>query len=108
MEGNLTTSITQLPINVLEAFILRYSIISKFLLDVLDFDITIVVFVDLLIFELFISLKFLGQHVYAIFKKYFTCFISIDFNDNIYYHIMKWLDDYKIFINSRSLMAKTR
>ncbi len=107
MKGNSRTSITQLSVNVLEAFISDYSIISKFLLDVLDFDITIVVFINLLIFELLTSLKFLDQHAYAVFEKYFTCFISIDSDDDIYYHIMKWLEDHKIFINSRSLMIKT-
>ena len=89
MKDNSRTSITQLSVNVLEAFISGYSIILKFLLDVLDFDITIVVFVDLLIFELLTSLKFLDQHAYAVFEKYFTCFISIDSDDDIYYHIMK-------------------
>lgn len=107
MKDNSTTSITQLSVNVLEAFISDYLIISKFLLNVLNFDITIVVFINLLIFELFTSLKFLNQHAYAVFKKYFTCFISIDSDNDIYNHIMKWLDDHKIFINSRSLMIKT-
>jgi hypothetical protein len=36
-------SITTLPANILEAFIPGYSIISAFLLDVLGFDITLVV-----------------------------------------------------------------
>ncbi len=107
MEGNSMTSITQLPANVLEAFIPGYSVISKFLLDVLGFDITIVMSAGLLIFGLFTSLKFLGQHAYAVFEKYFTCFISIDSDDDIYYHIMEWLDGHKVSINSRSLMAKT-
>jgi len=107
MKDKLMMSITQLSVNVLEAFISDYSIILKFLLDVLDFDITIIMFINLLIFELFTSLKFLDQHVYAVFEKYFTCFISINSDDDIYYHIMMWLDDHKIFINSHSLMIKT-
>ncbi len=107
MEGNSRTSITQLPANVLEAFIPGYSVISKFLLDVLGFDITIVVSAGLLIFGLLTSLKFLGQHAYAVFEEYFTCFISIDSDDDIYYHIMEWLEGHKVSINSRSLMAKT-
>ncbi len=89
MKDNSMTSIMQLSINVLEAFISDYSIILKFLLNVLDFDITIIVFINLLIFELFTSLKFLDQHAYAVFEKYFTCFISIDSDDDIYNHIMK-------------------
>ncbi len=59
MKDNSMMSIMQLSVNVLEAFISDYSIILKFLLNVLDFDITIIVFIDLLIFELFTSLKFL-------------------------------------------------
>ncbi len=89
MKNNLIMSIMQLSVNVLEAFISDYSIISKFLLDVLDFNITIIMFIDFLIFELFTSLKFLDQHAYAVFEKYFTCFISIDSDDDIYNHIMK-------------------
>ncbi len=59
MKDNSMMSIMQLSVNVLEAFISDYSIILKFLLNMLDFDITIIVFIDLLIFELFTSLKFL-------------------------------------------------
>lgn len=59
MKDNSMMSIMQLSVNVLEAFISDYSIILKFLLNMLDFDITIIVFINLLIFELFTSLKFL-------------------------------------------------
>ncbi len=59
MKDNSITSIMQLSVNILESFISDYSIILKFLLNVLNFDITIIVFIDLLIFELFTSLKFL-------------------------------------------------
>ncbi len=59
MKDNSITSIMQLSVNILESFISDYSIILKFLLNVLNFDIIIIVFIDLLIFELFTSLKFL-------------------------------------------------
>ncbi len=108
MEGNSTTSVTQLPANVLEAFIPGFSIISGFLLNVLGFDITVVVSVGLLIFGLFASLKFLGHYAYAVFRDYFTSFVSINSTDEIFDQIMEWLDDQKISTNSRRLMATTR
>ncbi|KAI9880051.1 MAG: hypothetical protein M1830_005783 [Pleopsidium flavum] len=107
--GNNTSSssITQLPANILEAFIPGYSIISKFLLDVLGFDISLVVSVCFLIFALGTSTKFLWKHAFAQFSKYFMSSISIDSDDDIYDHVMAWLAEQHMSQVSRSLMAKT-
>jgi len=102
-----TSSITQLPANILEAFIPGYSIISRFLLDVLGFDISLVVSVCFLIFALGTSTKFLWKHAFAQFSKYFMSSISIDSDDDIYDHVMAWLAGQHMSQVSRSLMAKT-
>lgn len=109
MEGNNTSgsSLTQLPANILEAFIPGYSIISQFLLDVLGFDVTLVVSVCFLIFALGTSVKFLWRHALAQFSIYFMSSISVDSDDDIYRHIMAWLADQPMSHVSRSLMAKT-
>lgn len=109
MEGNSTAgpSLTQLPANILEAFIPGYSIISKFLLDVLGFDVSLVVSVCFLIFALGTSVRFLWRHAFAQFSKYFMSSISIDSDDDIYDHVMAWLADQHMSQVSRSLMAKT-
>ena len=104
---NSTATLTQLPANLLEALIPGYSIISKFLLDVLGFDITLVVSVFALIFGLYTAVKFLWKHAYAQFQEYFMSFICIDSDDDIYDHVMKWLQAQAMVKNSRSLVAKT-
>lgn len=101
------TRITQLPANILEAFIPGYSVISSFLLDVLGFDITLVVSISLLLFGLITSINFLWRHASEQFQIYFMSFVNIESHDDIYDHVMEWLAAQKITKNSRSLMAKT-
>lgn len=104
---NSTTSLTRLPANLLEALIPGYSIISAFLLDILGFDITLVVSVFAFAFGLYTAVKFIWKHVYAQFQEYFMSFICIDSDDDIYDHVMKWLQGQKMVQKSRSLVAKT-
>ena len=104
---NGTISITQLPANLLEAFIPGYSIISKFLLDTVGIDITLIVSLCLLVFGLGSTSYFLWQHAEKQFTKWLTSSINITSDDDIYDHIMDWLAKQNIVIRSRSLMAKT-
>ncbi|MCJ1394490.1 hypothetical protein MMC18_007368 [Xylographa bjoerkii] len=104
---NGTTSFTQLPANILEAFIPGYSIISRFLLEVLGFDITVVVSVCFLVFGLVTSIKYLWNHAYDYFKIYFMSFVSIESDDDIYEHVMDWLGEQRVSQRSQSLMART-
>lgn len=105
--GNNATSIAQLPANILEAFIPGYSIISRFLLEVLGFDITIVVSVCFIIFGLVSSCRFLASHALSYFRQFFTSSVSIESDDDIYEHIMDWLAEHQMSKESRSLTAKT-
>lgn len=107
MPGNATTSITQLPANLLEAFIPGYSVISKFVLDALGIDITLVVSIAILLFGLITASNFLWHHASTLFGTYFTSSISIDEHDDIYDHVMAWLATQMMTQNSRSLVAKT-
>ena len=104
---NGTGSITELPANILEAFIPGYSIISRFLLEVLGFDITVVVSVCFLAFGLVTSLKYLYTHAYEQFKTYFMSFVSIESEDDIYEHVMDWLGEQQVSQQSQALMART-
>jgi len=107
MADNSTASITQLPANLLEAFIPGYSIISKFVLEALGIDITLVVSVCLLLFGLITASTFLWRHAFELFEKYCMSAISVESHDDIYDHIMAWLSAQKVTQHSRSLMAKT-
>ena len=104
---NSTTSVTQLPVNILEAFIPGYSLISKFLLDSLGFDITLLVSVCFLLFGLLTSFNFAWKHASEQFNEYFMSSIRIDSDDDIYSHVMEWIRVQKVSKNSRKLMAKT-
>jgi len=104
---NSTTHITQLPANILEAFIPGYLIVSKFLLDALGFDITLGVSVYLLIFGLATALNFAWKHAYRQFEEYFTSYIRIDSGDDIHDHILEWLAAHKVSKTSRKLMVNT-
>ena len=104
---NSSISLTRLPANLLEALIPGYSVISEFLLDVLGFDITLVVSTFALVFGLYTAVKFLWKHAYAQFQDYFMSFICIDSDDEIYDHVMKWLQGQRMVQESRSLSAKT-
>ena len=104
---NSTTSVTQLPANILEAFIPGYSLLSKFLLDSLGFDITLLVSVCFLIFGLATSLKFAWKHTSEQFSQYFMSYIRIDSDDDIYDYVMEWIRVQDVSKNSRKLMAKT-
>ena len=46
------TNLIYLPLNVLNAFILGYSLILKFILDVFGFNISIVVLIGLILFAI--------------------------------------------------------
>jgi chaperone BCS1 len=106
-DGNGTDSITQLPANILEAFIPGYGIISRFLLEALGFDITLVVSVCFLVFGLATSVRYLWDHASEYFKTYFMSFISIESDDDIYEHVMDWLGEQKVSQDSICLMART-
>ena len=105
--NNSTTSVTQLPANILEAFIPGYSLISKFLLDSLGLDITLLVSVCFLLFGLLTSLNFAWKHASEQFNEYFVSSIRIDSDDDIYSHVMEWIRVQNVSKNSRKLMAKT-
>ena len=101
------TSVTQLPINILEAFVPGYSFISKILLDSLGFDITLLVSVCFLLFGLGTSFKFAWKYASEQFSEYFMSSIRIDSDDDIYDHVMEWIRVQSFSKKSRKLMAKT-
>lgn len=104
---DLPASLTQLPANILEVFIPGYSVISTFLQQALGFDITLIVSIFFLLFGLYTAIRFIWKHFLDHFNEYFTSFICIDSNDDIYNHVMNWLQSQKLIRKSRSLAAST-
>ncbi|KAL8999024.1 MAG: hypothetical protein Q9169_002022 [Polycauliona sp. 2 TL-2023] len=106
-DNNATVSVTQLPANILDAFVPGYPVISKFIRDSFGFDISIVVSLCLLIFGVFTSIKFVWHYAYEYFEEYCTSYICIESDDDIFTHVMDWLAEQKISKSSRTLMATT-
>lgn len=102
-----STSITQLPTNILEAFIPGYSLISKLFLDTLGIDISLLVSICFLAFGLVTGLTYAWKIFYRLFEEYCMSFVRIDSDDDMYEHIMGWLASQRISIDSRKLMAKS-
>jgi len=105
--GNDTTNIAQFPANIIEAFIPGYPFISNLLRENLGFDVTYTVFTCLLLFGLITAGQFLWKHAYYFFETNFMSSISIESGDDIYGHVMNWLESQKVSENSRNLIAKT-
>ena len=106
-DTNATTTLTQLPANILEALIPGYGIISKFLLDAFGFDVTLLVSVSVMIFGLVTAVKFAWMYAYEQIKTYFMSYIRIEHHDDIYDYIMEWMAAQKMSKDSRNLIAKT-
>ena len=107
INDNATISLAQLPANILDVFIPGYPVISKFVRDIFGFDMTIAVSVALMIFGLASATKFIWKHASVFFWKYFTSFIDIESDDEIFEYVMDWLAAQKISLDSRTLMVKT-
>lgn len=106
-DHNGTATVTQLPANILEAFIPGYSIIAGFLQDAFGFDITLVVSVCLLLFGLVTTGRYIWSHAYEQFERYCMSYVLIDSDDDIYDQIMDWIALQKVSKRSRKLIAKT-
>ena len=106
-ESNGTASVTQLPANLLEAFIPGYSVIARFLFEAIGFDITLLVSICVLTFGLVTSARYIWSHAFEQFERYFMSYIMIDSDDDIYEQMMDWIATQKVSKNSRKLIART-
>ena len=105
---NTTTSpLTQLPANLLEAFIPGYSIISRFLFDAFGFDISLLVSVCLLVFGLGTAIKYIWRFTNKQIETHLMSYIRVERHDDIFDFLLDWLCCQRVSQNSRNLVAKT-
>ena len=102
-DGNSTTSLTQLPSTILEAFIPGYALISRVLSDLLGFDISQVVSILAIAIALFTAASFAWTHASKQFLRFFSASITIDMDDPIYDHILRWASVQRSLMTVRSL-----
>lgn len=101
-------NLTELPSNILEAFIPGYSLISRFVLDFFGFDIGLVVSVGLLAFALVTSTTYIWAKAFSLFQTYYMSNVYIDDGDDLYESVLEWLAEQRMSKVSRSIKAVTR
>ena len=105
-QNNTTASTPQISATILETFIPGYSIISRFFLVTLGFDITFFVSVSFLIFGVGTSLIYSGKYIYNQVEYHCTSYVVIESQDEIFDHLMSWFTGKKIFEKSGKLLAR--
>ncbi|KAL2010637.1 hypothetical protein VTN00DRAFT_6444 [Thermoascus crustaceus] len=96
-----------LPNSVLEAFILGCSTVSKFILDAFGFDVSLVVFVDVLIFDFVTALDYIYRKLWAQIHRHFTASVTVESHDDIFDHIVAWVSNHHVSNVARSLRVKS-
>ncbi|KAL1632593.1 hypothetical protein SLS56_003492 [Neofusicoccum ribis] len=103
-----TANLTELPSNILEAFIPGYSLISRFILDVFGFDIGLVVSVAILAFAVVTSVTYIWDKAFSLFQTYYMSNVYIDDSDDLYDSVLEWIAEQRMSKVSRSIKAVTR
>jgi chaperone BCS1 len=106
--GTQTTNLTNLPTNILEAFIPGYSLISKVILDNFGFDVSIFVSVGLLAFAISTSATYLWRKALRLFQQYCMSSIYVDDGDDLFDSVIQWIAEQRMAKVSRSVKAVTR
>lgn len=101
-------NLTNLPTNILEAVVPGYSLVSRFILEIFGFDISLVVSVFALLFGLVTAFNISYRHIYAQVEEYLTASITVDAYDDIYDHVLSWLSEQKVSKKTRSLRVRSR
>ena len=102
---NMSTQQQQLPSTVFEAFIPGYSFISSFFLHSLGIDITRIVTIAFFAFCAYSGGQYCYIHLRDLFRAYYTCSVSVDEYDEIFYQIMEWIKDQTVAKEARKLHA---
>lgn len=109
--ANETTSeslnLTNLPTNILEAVVPGYSLVSRFILEIFGFDISLVVSIFALLFGLVTAFNISYRHIYTQVEEYLTASITVDAYDDIYDHVLSWLSEQKVSKKTRSLRVRS-
>lgn len=105
--GTSTAGIAHLPTSILDAFIPGYSFISKYLLDVFGFDISIIVSVLVLGFACTTGVHYIYRHLWSSFLTHFTASVVIDAYDIIYDNLLSWAAEQEDLKRVRSLKVQS-
>ena len=107
-ENGTSTNLTNLPSNVLEAFIPGYSLISRFIMDVFGFDVGIVVSIGLILFAVVTSATYVWNKAFSFFSQFFMSSVFVDDGDDLFDSVLQWIAEQRMSKISRSVKAVTR
>lgn len=102
-----SSDLTHLPPTILNAFIPGYDVISKIALDTFGLDVSLIVSICIVLFLLNSGLSYAYHYSKALFDKYLTASITIDYYDDIYDHVLAWIADLQALKSTRSLRAQS-
>jgi chaperone BCS1 len=102
-QNETVAGITQLPPTILDTFIPGYSIVSKYMLDVFAFDISIIASVCVLLVAFTFGGQFVVKHISAQFFGYFSSSVTIYSYDPIYDNILEWVAEQAALRQVRNL-----
>jgi mitochondrial chaperone BCS1 len=102
-QNETAAGITQLPPTILDTFIPGYSIVSKYILDVFAFDISVIASICVLLFAFTFGGQFALKHIGAQFFGYFSSSVTIYNYDPIYDNILEWVAEQAALRQVRNL-----
>jgi chaperone BCS1 len=94
--------------NLLESFIPGYSLISKFILDALGFDIGIVVSTGLLVFAAGTAWKYASKMLSSFLNEYLVASIYFDDHDDLFASVLAWVAEQRVGKVARRLKAVSK
>ncbi|KAF2157537.1 P-loop containing nucleoside triphosphate hydrolase protein [Myriangium duriaei CBS 260.36] len=107
-DGNSTVNASVPRLPLLEAVIPGYDIISRFFIDYLGFDISILVSLFALCLGLTKASSWIWLHCQVMFETYCMSKVHIDCNDDLFEIILKWLATHQMARSSTAVRAKTQ
>lgn len=95
----------QLPVNILDAFLPGYSMISGFILHTFGFDISILVSLAVVGAAIITSGRYCFQWAASMVNRFYTASITVSGSEDIQEQLIQWVSNQPVCHESRSLRA---
>ncbi|KAK5006420.1 hypothetical protein LTR28_006519, partial [Elasticomyces elasticus] len=106
--GTQPMALTDLPVNILEALIPGYSVISRYILAFTGFDISLLVSIAALLFAFSKGGRYLAIQLESGFRAYLMSSVYIDDGDDLFESLMSWIAEQRMSRTARNVKAKTQ
>jgi hypothetical protein len=105
MENRTAQPTIQLLANLFDSIVPGYNTISRLLLDLFGFDITMLVSVSFVGFGVVKSVTFLHQQIMSLIMRFATCSVTIPSDVDSYGWVMEWLEHRGVACRAVNLTA---